>query len=36
MRKIFRHPRYTAKQILTNEPTAEAEYIKKLIEEANN
>lgn len=33
---IFRHPRYTAKQILTNEPTAEAEYIKKLIAEANN
>lgn len=28
---VFRHPRYTAEQILLNEPTAEAEYIGELV-----
>lgn len=32
---IFKHPRYTSKQILMNEPEAKAEYINELIETEN-
>lgn len=33
---IFRHPRYTSKQILMNEPEAKADYINKMITEENS
>lgn len=33
---IFKHPRYTAKQILTNEPEAKVDYINKLIDEEDS
>ena len=32
---IFKHPRYTSKQILSNKPTAKATYIDELIQSEN-